>query len=357
MTTQRHYDNEKRVPYSRSYLPSSLSDAVARKDTLQAEITAIETQLEHRQAAAFPDYEAYDSWRRRAVAAIGHKRAEMSFLGTWHDEETQRQAARDQRQDATGRIMARARDLALEITELYTRKYIAASDISCLEDARSRQSDLARVETRINSALAELNKLKAEFGVADSVRVTARAVIHAAASGFEVEFAVVREYLKLNEPVHDQQHSLKEAAQAVRSRAVELADKIRKKYPRKYSTEVQPTSVEAARIRFAEINAARVEITAAYAEITDLWMHHRLVRDDMKTAKAPLRKLQSQIDAEGRVIKDYFRNASGGVHDDFSICLRALSRAVLGGFRLTSEEQNVFDRISAKSQRETLDTP
>ena len=75
-------DTERRK-YGHQAPPTTRPLALARLDELELEKSRIETQLEHKEPEDYRTDKEFDSWRRRAIAALGHINAELRFIEKW----------------------------------------------------------------------------------------------------------------------------------------------------------------------------------------------------------------------------------------------------------------------------------
>ncbi len=69
--------------YSWDNVPPSVKEAAVRLDEDEFAIISIENQLKDRMPEDFESHEAYDSWRKRANAALTHIQKEFRFINRW----------------------------------------------------------------------------------------------------------------------------------------------------------------------------------------------------------------------------------------------------------------------------------
>src|SRR5262245_7108863 len=69
--------------FSKENPPQGLEAAEDALEQLEYEMPHVEVQLEHRNTMDFPDDEAYEKWKRRAMGALAHMRREQKYLEKW----------------------------------------------------------------------------------------------------------------------------------------------------------------------------------------------------------------------------------------------------------------------------------
>jgi hypothetical protein len=145
---------------------------------------------------------------------------------------------------------------------------------------------------------------------------------------------------------------LEEIAQGVCERAESLARSLEEECTPLYNDGSPPPGREEAKLRLAQIPVMRTKVQSALSEVKSACASHSLRRSDLAQARLPLSRLLDMIQTETAFLKAFL--AENSAEKPFkasgrwkSVCLGALTRAVLDGFKLTPDEQEVLKEMLA----------
>lgn len=189
-------------PYSRNYPPKTQADAHERIDALRTDITEIETKLDHADPDTYCSDDAYASWRRRATAALTHKKTELGYLKGWlTDQQTAEKRATTARQsanlsDIVTQIKGRAQELADEIGRGYHPCYTKESPPDNIPAALERLDDLVAIKTQLQNAFSEITAAWVSYPLRRDGLLVPKRPLQAINCKVEKEIVVIRGYLR-----------------------------------------------------------------------------------------------------------------------------------------------------------------
>lgn len=199
---QTHQQGIEAERYSGANPPPSEEIAQSQIEVLTADVSVIETKLEHTKPDAYPRAEAYQEWRRRAVAALGYTKAEIAFLQKWLQKrkQTQKDHAKKTGGDALQvislQIRERAKTLAQEITAEYVPLYDAQSPPPSILVAQARAEEIKVARLRLQGAFVEITAEWTKHPLCRDDMSGAKAPLQKILSRLEIEAAAVKAYLR-----------------------------------------------------------------------------------------------------------------------------------------------------------------
>lgn len=265
------------------------------------------------------------------------------------------------------RLMDFARNKAEEIARERGQEYSPALPPPDRDVAEQRRVLLGQVRIKIQSALSSLRAMAQTSDVGSPLALLRKPLaelLHAV----EEEAVFLKAFIA-NEKTDPSKPktvveivrlptSLDNISSEIRKRAQALAKEIGATYSTVYTAENPPHDAEEAKKRQASVIATKARLQKALGEISDAWVQHPLRREDLSSVKRPLVGVLESVESELRILKSYFSEQGIPLKKNRrwkSLCVKALTRAALAGFKLLPEEQEMLEELLLELTNESED--
>ena len=198
--------------YSRKNPPESILAAEDRLEEVNHSIEQIKTQLEFLSESDFDEIDDYDSWKSRAISALGWIRAEERFLEKWIKAQGKPNgdfskacsqvsvsvpkknhlSALDQIADD---MRARIRTLAESMTAEYTPVYSVNNLPKSLEEAYERSNLLSGKLIDLQACFAQINAEWISYRLSQKLLSGAKAPLQPLLQSIQAEKRILKSYI------------------------------------------------------------------------------------------------------------------------------------------------------------------
>jgi hypothetical protein len=340
--------------------PSSLEVALKRQNDLKMLHQEIETEFVQVKASAktsgLTEKELTEVRKPLKVALNEVESRQRSLQGyiSRHGNQTLSVESTNELSTAAQAIAVLALGLAEDIDRRYPPLYSVTAVPSGIPDAETRLEFLSAAKRELLAATDRVNIAWRDHPYSGGALKDVKRPLTVLSDRLDGEHqyleAFCRKQITLIKAEQEQeerraQETLHETALRLRNRAKGLAEELGGGFQRLYTADRPPTPEEA-RQRRTQLVELKRKLESASAEIKDAWTQHPLRREDLPSINRPIRNIIEQVDAELGVLKALLpAHQQQSMHRWKSVVVSALTRAVIGGFKLTAEEQEVLEGL------------
>jgi ElaB/YqjD/DUF883 family membrane-anchored ribosome-binding protein len=210
----RNEDVETTERYSRKNPPSNKECALDAIDEIEEDISQIEAKLQFTVAESYASEEEYQSWRRRAISALGYSQNELRFLQKWIAQGVQSLEILSigsgvelprpvltkvtkglLQQDIRARVRTLASTLISEVEEYFHFGYKPTT----LIEAEKQRDVLRATMSRIECGILEITEKGILCGMSKNDIVTAKIPLTGLKVRAQADLAVVKAYIRQNQ--------------------------------------------------------------------------------------------------------------------------------------------------------------
>lgn len=204
-----------RTHFDRKHPPLNTQAAQDKLESLATSIEFIETRLQFADRETFPSSDTYRNWRSRATSALSYMRQERSFLEGWMRVQGSGDNTRTELVGLTKsakklvletqsqKLFDEALSLSRSIGKIYLPRYSSKLAPNGLPAAKSQRDHLLLLKQEIMAGLTEVTALAASNAAKTEVLRRAKAPLLQLLSKVDMEFAIVKSYIRNNTSSQD----------------------------------------------------------------------------------------------------------------------------------------------------------
>lgn len=283
-------EREPRHSYSANNPPPNRETAEQKANDLKEKISLIEIDLEEREVESFSDEAAYEDWRKRALRALVHIKAEARFLEEW----LLLQKKKDALQAFVDRIAGLTNDAQTRTNDLRHRP-------TNLEEARRRLQSLLSLRDELGAEYARLMDLGREAGLTKREATEKLSSLRVLTEAIETERRSTKNYIAVNEG-HSRPEAEEEAlsvpAQQILDFARTSAAALVPERPEMSGPGNAPSDLSDAKTRRAKLSAFLGNITRCLQTVAEMWRDHVYTGETLKAVNRPLVALNVSVNEE-----------------------------------------------------------